>query len=194
MENQTPEHYELIKIESKIILTSDNQKNSWLLVGQYLYLVDKFELYKQNENHSSYTKWLHCIADKVNLKKSTLWKYKKIVTMINELKLTLEEVNVNNQNGLEQVARIYKLNKNRSEALKYINLLNDKNIKPVELTNLYKKLAKNKSDLVTGEKILPYKLSLSSKISNFINRILFTDNMLKTSSIMIVVFTITPIK
>ncbi len=193
MENQPPEHYELIKIESKISITSDNHKNSWLLIGQYLYLVDKFELYKQNEKHSSYTKWLNSIADKINLKKSTLWKYKKIVTMINELELPHEEINSKNVTGLEQVARIFRLNKDQPKALNYIDLLNDKKIKTNELKHLYKNLSNNDSNLGSNEIVIPEKTSLKINITNFIDTIFMTRTVFNTLSIMTMVLTIYPI-
>jgi hypothetical protein len=186
--------YRLMSIESKILDLSVNQKRNWLLIGENLWLVERLGLFEQDENYNTYTQWFNSLPKKIGLTKSTLWKYKKIVTMTNELKLPLKDINANTQNGLEQVARIFKFNKNKSEALKYINLLNDKKIKPVELTKLYNKLTKNKSDLITSEKTPSQKLSLSTKIINFIERIIFTDNMLKTSSIMIMVLTITPIK
>ena len=185
--------YELIKIESKILTTLDNQKNSWLLIGQYLYLVDKFELYKQNEIYSSYTKWLNSIADKVNLKKSTLWKYKKIVTMINELELAHEEINSKNVTGLEQVARIYSFNKDHPKAMNYINLLNDKKIKTIELTQIYKNLSKNNSNLESNELLVPATTSLKTDISNFFDTIFMSKTVFNTLSIMAMVLTIYPI-
>jgi hypothetical protein len=186
--------YELTNIESRILSTSDNQKKSWLLIGQYLCLVEKYELFTQNENYTSYSKWLNFIAKKIDLQSSTLWKYKKIVIMINELKLPPEKINIKNVTGLEQISRIFGLTKNSSQALSYINLLNDKQLNITDLKSIYKNLLNKGGNIVLKEDVISEKPSLSTKINNFIHTILLTENMLKTSSIILIILTITPIK
>ena len=49
----TLNQHELSDIESKIFHISENQKKCWIKIAQYLWLVEKFDLFKQDEKYNA---------------------------------------------------------------------------------------------------------------------------------------------
>lgn len=127
----------LTTIESEINQMSEMLRQGWLAVGERLFIVEHEQLYKQSD-HKSFTSWLNSLSKKLDTKPSTLWKYLKIVRMIEDINYPKAKVNLKNVTGLEQVARIYEVTKDVEQVLTLINQLDEKAIK----SNDVKKLAK----------------------------------------------------
>jgi hypothetical protein len=186
----TVNQHELSDIESKIFHISENQKKCWIKIAQYLWLVEKFDLFKQDEKYSSYSNWLKSLAKRLELKPSTLWKYRKIITMINELEIQHEDINPKNVTGLEQISRIFDYNKNSVQAVEYIALLNDKQIKVSELKEHCKKYTAAK--VIENDINLTQK-NLMMKITDTLHNYLISPFILKTACVLVGIITITPI-
>lgn len=182
--------HKLSDIESKIFHISESQKKCWIKIAQYLWLVEKFDLFKQDEKYSSYSNWLKSLAKRLELKPSTLWKYRKIITMINELEIQHEDINPKNVTGLEQISRIFDYNKNSAQAVEYIALLNDKQIKVSELKEQCKKYSAVK--VIENDINLTQK-NLMTKITDTLHNYLISPFLLKTACVLVGIITITPI-
>jgi flagellar biosynthesis/type III secretory pathway chaperone len=184
------DRYVLSDIESKIFYLSDNQKNGWILIGQHLWLVEKFELFKQEEKNSSYSYWLKSLAKRLDLKPSTLWKYRKVITMINELGIEHEAINPKNVTGLEQISRIFDHNKNTVQAIEYISQLNNKHIKVSELKEHFKQLIAVKiieNDINSTQK------NLTTKFTDTFYDYLVSPFLVKTACVLVGIITMSPI-
>lgn len=127
----------LLDIEIEIIRMSEMLRQGWFAVGTKLLEVEKQELYKQSKQ-KSFTSWLNTLSQTLDLKPSTLWKYLKIVRMIDDINLPTENVNLKNVTGLEQIARIYDVNQNANEAIALTKLLEEKIINVALITKLAK--------------------------------------------------------
>jgi hypothetical protein len=127
----------LSDIELEIIRMSEMLRQGWFAVGTKLLLVEKHGLYKQGKK-KSFTSWLNALSKTLDLKPSTLWKYLKIVRMIDDINLPTENVNLKNVTGLEQIARIYDVNQNADEAIALTKLLEEKIINVALITKLAK--------------------------------------------------------
>ena len=182
--------YELSDIESKIFNLSESQKNGWLIIAQHLWLVEKFELFKQDEKNSSYSHWLRTLAKRLDLKPSTLWKYRKIVTMINELGVQHGDINPKNVTGLEQISRIFDHNKNPDQAVEYIALLNNRQIKVSELKEHFKQITTTK---IIENEINPTQQNLITKITDKFHSYLIPSFLVRTACVLVGLITITPI-
>jgi len=127
----------LLDIELEIIRMSEMLRQGWFAVGTKLLEVEKQELYKQSKQ-KNFTSWLNTLSQTLDLKPSTLWKYLKIVRMIDDINLPTENVNLKNVTGLEQIARIYDVNQNANEAIALTKLLEEKIINVALITKLAK--------------------------------------------------------
>jgi hypothetical protein len=127
----------LSDIELEIIRMSEMLRQGWFAVGTKLLLVEKHELYKQGKK-KSFTSWLNALSKTLDLKPSTLWKYLKIVRMIDDINLPTDNVNLKNVTGLEQIARIYDVNQDANEAIALTKLLEEKVINVALITKLAK--------------------------------------------------------
>ena len=126
---------QLSKVESEITRFYEIQRKAWLLIGIKLLEVEKHQLYKQH-NYETFTPWLKALSQSLELKPSTLWKYLKIVRMIDEINLPFSDVNLKNVTGLEVISRIYEHNGDTREILDSIKQLDEKNITITELKQL----------------------------------------------------------
>jgi len=123
---------QLVDIESEIIKTYGMMLKGWLYIGTKLLEVEKHQLYKQHA-YDSFTPWLKYLCKPIGLSPSTLWKYLKIVRMIDDINLSFSDVNLKNVTGLEIIARVYEHKGDTKEALALIKQLDEKNITVAEL-------------------------------------------------------------
>ena len=163
----------LTTIESEINQMSEMLRQGWFAVGERLFIVEHEQLYKQSD-HKSFTSWLNSLSKKLDTKPSTLWKYLKIVRMIEDINYPKEKINLKNVTGLEQVARIYEASNNVEQVLTLINQLDEKAIKSSDV----KKLAKE---------IICESLENKAAIGNFFNNPKYLAT-LKASVIPIFIF------
>ena len=129
----------LSDIESEIIEVSEMLRKGWLLIGEKLLTVEKNQLYKQ-QDYKTFTAWLKYLSKTLELKPSTLWKYLKIVRMIDDINLPFSDVNLKNVTGLEQIARIYEHTNNADETIKLIQQLDEKVINTTEIKKISSEL------------------------------------------------------
>jgi len=126
---------QLVHIESEIKQISVMLRKGWLFIGIKLLTVEKNKLYEQH-NIKTFTSWLKALSKSLELKPSTLWKYLKIVRMIDDINLPFSEVNLKNVTGLEVISRIHEFKGNVTETLDLINQLDEKNITVTELRHV----------------------------------------------------------
>ncbi|WP_085302005.1 hypothetical protein [Colwellia polaris] len=129
----------LTTIESEINQMSEMLRQGWLTVGERLFIVEHDQLYKQS-HHKSFTSWLNSLSEKLDTKPSTLWKYLKIVRMIEDINYPKAKINLKNVTGLEQVARIYEATKDVEQVLTLISQLDEKAIKSSDVKKLAKEI------------------------------------------------------
>jgi hypothetical protein len=125
---------------------SEILQQGWFSVGTKLLEVEKQELYKQGQQRS-FTSWLHVLSKTLDLKPSTLWKYLKIVKMVDKINLPTDNVNLKNVTGLEQIARIYDANQNTAEAIGLIRQLDEKIINVADITKLARAISNSLPDV-----------------------------------------------
>jgi len=100
-------------------------RKGWLLIGEKLLTIERNELYKQH-NSKNMTKWLEEFSISLDVVPSTLWKFLKIVKMLNDINFPISEVNLKNVTGLEQIARIYEYTSDGEKTFELIKQLDEK--------------------------------------------------------------------
>jgi len=148
--------FSLSDIEVEITQMSEMLRQGWFAVGTKLLAVEKHELYKQGQQRS-YTAWLNSLSQTLDLKPSTLWKYLKIVRMVDEINFPTDKINLKNVTGLEQIARIYDANHNAIEACTLIHQLDEKLINVADVTKLAKVISNPPPDGKSPTEIDPIK-------------------------------------
>ena len=116
---------QLVDIEFEITQVSLMMRKGWLLIGEKLLTIERNELYKQH-NSKNMTKWLEEFSISLDVVPSTLWKFLKIVKMLNDINFPISEVNLKNVTGLEQIARIYEYTSDGEKTFELIKQLDEK--------------------------------------------------------------------
>ena len=130
--------HDLASIESELLRITQQEYESELLLAHYLYLVKSKELFKQND-FRSYSSWINYIIENRNIgKKSKLWQHYNAGYILSELEILHTEVKCSIK-GLELIAKIYKLNKDKTKAYNFFKQLSDKAITSGTLKLEYKK-------------------------------------------------------